>query len=148
MFDSQGFCAISGTKIESLEEANLFEGKLYHKCNSPRFDFKPSETRKRNSVNTSIEILMPEGELQFDKPSDLISFLSEYIADRIDNDKHDIERLELLEFIGEAIQLFGGLKSTNGKSLYIQTSGSRSDIISNLKQLVSLFSFTKNIKIE
>ncbi len=79
--------------------------------------------------------------------------------DKIYDDQHDIERLKNLEFIGEAetllktmtgtkkIKPLGNLKSDKGKLLYIKASGTRSEMISNLKELISLFSFTQNIKI-
>jgi len=45
------------------------------------------------------------------------------------------------------IKRFGNLKDSNGKSLYMAASGGRSEMISNLRELISLFSFTKAFRI-
>ena len=156
LFDHNPICNESGEEIETFEEADFFEGKIYHKCNSPK---KNRKEVKRETINTTVSVCFSEEKLEFDNTTDLISFLVQHIEDGINSDRHDIDRLQSLQFIGESDELlsrmsgikkiksFGSLKSSNGKSLYIATSGSRNEIISNIRQLISLFSFTKSIRI-
>jgi len=156
LFYQNPICNKSGEQIETFEEADYFEGKLYHKCHSPKANRR--EVR-RVTINTTVNVTLPEGQVEFENTTELISYLTQQIEDEIKDDKHDIDRLQSLPFIGESddllsrmtgtkkIKSFGSLKSNNGKSLYIAASGSRSEIISNMRELISLFSFIQGIRI-
>jgi hypothetical protein len=159
LFESYPVCTLSGEKIENIEESDYFEGKLYHKCNSPKLTIGKNIKSPRASKNMGVEILLSEDIVEFDNLKELIEFLVERIVTEISDDQHDIERLQSCDFIGDQDQLlstmlgvkkivpFGTLKGHNGKRLYIKASGTRGEIIKNLNQLISLFSFTGNIKI-
>jgi len=156
LFKSNPICHASRQEIKILEEADYFEGKIYHKCYSPK---RNRRDIRRETVNTSVNLYLSEEKLDFDNINDLIIFLIAYVADRISEDIHDINRLQSLQFIGESdlllsqmtgirrIKPFGNLKDSNGKSLYMAASGGRSEMIANLRQLISLFSFTKDFRI-
>lgn len=160
LFDSSPLCCVCGGLIQTFEEADFYDGKLYHKFDSPRLDLNTPSNRKAIKNNT-IAILIDKEELTFDDTKDALEFLANNIADKIHNDEHDISRLIQLDFIGtigtqdklstkqgkKHLKKFGILKNLDENQIYIDVEGSRSENIQKIKELASLFSFTKDLKV-
>lgn len=163
LFDESPFCKNSGEKISTFEECDYHDGEIYHKCNSPKLEKRPIS---RASVNSAVYINF-EGEiLEYESIRDFAGFLIDYVSEKIVelNDAHDIQRLQSLNFIGTQDELlcqvradkktrrtlivFGDLRSKNNQKLYIDISGTRTENIDNFNQILSLFSFTKNLRIQ
>ncbi|MDF0555100.1 hypothetical protein [Kamptonema sp. UHCC 0994] len=117
-----------------------------------------TENGKGRKINTSVQILLEDEELEFDDIIDALDFVVEHIAEKIIDD-FDISRLIELDYVGDRddllssikgkkhIKKFGKLENMNGNQLYINVGGNRTENITKINQLASLFSFMRDFKI-
>lgn len=153
LFRENPTCSASGRTINSLDETDLFEDKIYHRCHSPRLI--RSERKPPNTKNSPIVIDLFESISEFETPKDAIMFIIDIIVDKISDDEYEIERLCSLEFIGTPSELSAKrqdkkmkvFKPININNLYIDISVSRSEILEQIKIMASLFSFLSDFKI-
>ncbi len=159
LFDENPICNSSGCRIEKWEEIDFYDGKIYHKAFSPKLEMLiTGEGKARKSINTSVQILLEDGEIEFDDIIGALDFVVGYIANKITDD-YDISRLSELDYIGDQnyllssikgkkhIKEFGKLKNEKGNQLYIHVGGNRAENITRITQLASLFSFMSDFKI-
>jgi Protein of unknown function DUF262 len=153
LFRENPTCLASGRTINSLDETDLFEEKIYHRCHSPRLI--PTDRKSPNTKNTPVVIDLLGSISEFENPKDAIMFMLDIISDKIRDDEYEIERLSSLEFIGTPSELSAKrqdkkmkvFKPININNLYIDLSGSRSKILENIETMASLFSFLSDFKI-
>jgi len=162
LFEIEPLCKISGEEILTFEECDYYDGNIYHKCNSPKLEKRPTT---RMSVNTNVCVEFRGEVLEYENVRDALNFLIDYVSEKIleADDPHDIERLQSLSFIGTQDELlskvqsgrsgkilipFADLRNQSKQKLYVNISGGRTENISNFNELLSLFSFMQNIKIQ
>lgn len=158
LFDENPICNSSGCRIEKWEEIDFYDGKIYHKAFSPKLEMLITENGKGRKINTSVQILLEDEELEFDDIIDALDFVVEHIAEKIIDD-FDISRLIELDYVGDRddllssikgkkhIKKFGKLENMKGNQLYINVGGNRTENITKINQLASLFSFMRDFKI-
>ena len=155
-FASNPVCSATGNRIDSFEKADFYEGKLYHKYNSPRIETAQPNTRK--TQKTPISAHLADSDYTFDDIYELVDFVLEFISEKIQDSDFDIQRLSCLECVGTNVSLSAKSKhlakrfkpvgvNFDNKKLYFDIGGSRSEIKQFLQEVASLFSFTGNFKI-
>jgi hypothetical protein len=145
LFEIEPLCKISGEEILTFEECDYYDGNIYHKCNSPKLEKRPTT---RMSVNTNVCVEFRGEVLEYENVRDALNFLIDYVSEKIleADDPHDIERLQSLSFIGTQDELlskvqsgrsgkilipFADLRNQSKQKLYVNISGGRTENISN-----------------
>ena len=161
LFNKSPFCSSSEKRIESFEETDFYDGKIYHRAYSPKLEMVINNTtpKERSTSNTTVKCLFNDQELEFENIKETFDFVRTFIGEKILDDFHDISRLLELDFIGtqdyllktlvgkKEIKPFEDLKNMEGKRLYISVGGNRTENIEKIKKLISLFGFINDFKI-
>ncbi|MBF2056949.1 MAG: DUF262 domain-containing protein [Cyanobacterium sp. T60_A2020_053] len=156
-YQASPFCSVSGKRIETFEEVDFYDNKIYHKAFSPKLEMSV-DVSKKVTINSSVSILLNGNELQFDDIREATRFVIDFISKRITDDIHDIIRLNKLDYVGtqedllsregnKIIQPFGNLNNIDGERLYFYLSNRRAENITRLIELASLFSFMSDFQV-
>ncbi|MEH2372797.1 DUF262 domain-containing protein [Nostoc sp.] len=165
-FHSDPSCSSSGQTIETIEEADFVDGKLYHRFYTPSKPISP-----KISPNTGVKFFVAGEEHDIGNVNDTIKYVIDaYFTTRIKDDNDAITRLADLEFIGTPGQLRSRgsigtseqlsskvnkktktfrslhLENSDSEELYIDMSGSDKENLENLKSMASLFSFMSDFR--
>jgi hypothetical protein len=158
LFNSNPICSSSGKRIETIDEADLVNERLYHRCFSPSLTQKEVQPRKRTTVNSPIKFYLDGSLYEFDNILDAIDMILEFVVERIKEDEYSINRLASLSFVGTNRELSDksnrelkkfkpvGIENSNSKKLYIDVSGGRTENVQNVTEIASLFSFMSEFK--
>jgi len=158
LFNSNPICSSSGKRIETIDEADLVDGMLYHRCSSPSLTQTELQPRKRTTVNSPIKFYLDGSLYELDNILDASDMILELVVDRIKEDEYSINRLASLSFVGTNMELSKksnrelkkfkalGIENSNFKQLYIDASGGRTEKVQNVTEIASLFSFMSEFK--
>ncbi|MEH2411240.1 DUF262 domain-containing protein [Nostoc sp.] len=153
-FNSDPSCSSSGQTIETIDEADFVDGKLYHRANTPSKQISP-----KISPNTGVKFFVDGQEHDIGNVNDTMKYVIDaYLINRIKDDNDAITRLADLEFIGTSAQMSSKVKriktfrslhleNSNSEELYIDMSGSDNQNLENLKCITSLFSFMSDFRL-
>lgn len=155
LFADTPICNSSNIQITYLEEADVYDGKLYHRAFSPKLLNGKNGSTKEKGVFC---ILLENEPIKFSKVKDALKYVVEYIAEKISNDSYDISRLTNLDYIGDRKALqsiqgekhlipLGELENNEGKQIYINIIGNKEETCEKIQTLASLFSFMSDFKI-
>lgn len=155
LFASAPICNSSNIKIPTLEEADVCDGKLYHRAFSSKLTNGKNGSSERSR---GICILLENQEIKFDTHKDALQFVVQRIAKKISNDSYDISRLKTLSYIGtqddllmiqgeKHLKTFGHLENDVGELIYINLAGTKGENSKKIEDLASLFSFLSDLKI-
>ena len=161
LFNSHPHCQETGQVIESLEQADVLEGKLYHRCNISENDvIKSDKGRSRSTKRTSVVFNFDGSRYEANDVSEAVEQILDIVRGRIEGSEFDIERLSSLDFIGSHLELSKKctkpnkifkstrLEKRGSGTLYFDSSGGRIDILQQLKEMAKLFEFMNDFSIE
>jgi hypothetical protein len=158
LLNSNPICSSSGKRIETIDEADLVDGMLYHRCSSPSLTQTELQPRKRTTVNSPIKFYLDGSLYEFDNILEAIYMILDFVVERIKEDEYSINRLASLSFVGTDMELSDksnrelkkfkalGIENSNSKKLYIDVSGGRTENVQNVTEIASLFSFMSEFK--
>lgn len=153
-FNSNPLCSSSRKTIETIDEADFVDCKLYHRFYSPSSEMIST----KSSPNTDVKFILDGSEYDLGNVNDAIEFVIQFLTKRIKDDDFAINRLAELKFIGTVDQLSSRvdksskkfrplhLRNRDSEELYIDISGCRSENLKNLECMASLFSFMSDFK--
>jgi hypothetical protein len=165
-FNNNPKCFLSNIEIANIHDAFLYNGELYHQAYCPLLDNNHSSTRI--TKNSSIKLKLNNLSNSFLSTAELYKYVFNIIKQNLltmrendkDSYKYHIDRLETFDFIGNRNKLNNnckketkrfleiGLTNVQGDQLYINISGGRGEMISNIKDVAKIFNFINNFEIE
>jgi len=162
LFNVSPFCTETGERIDSLDQADVMEGKLYHRNNLSENDIiKSGKKKTRSSKKTPVSFRLNGSNYQADDLNDAIQQILDIVQENIQNSNFDIDRLHTLNFIGTHEELRKkstkrdkNFKSTKidkpgcGTLLYFDASEGRNEILMQIREMAKLFAFMKDFSIQ
>lgn len=162
LFRENPYCTQSDKRIELLEQADVLNGKLYHRCSLSENDIiKFEATKTKVTKNDSVEFVLNQTDYEVDNLSEAIDQILEIIRSHIHESEFDIDRLSSLSFVGTHNRLnqqnsqrkkkiYKSLKleNQNRETLYFDASGGRNEVLQQLREMARLFDFMRDFQIE
>ncbi|WP_009632505.1 DUF262 domain-containing protein [Synechocystis sp. PCC 7509] len=158
LFDQNPTCTRSGQQIDNMDEADVFDGELYHRYFFPKAEIASNEIRseKHKPVNYYLD-----GESwKVDNTSEFCDEIISFLVPKIKDSEYDIERLMTLDFIGtydtlksrrfppETPRTFKRLLAHDKYGeIRIDLTGNRKVNIQNVIEIASLFTCMSDFKI-
>ena len=161
LFSSDPSCQETRQRIESLEQADVLEGKLYHRCVLYENDVIKSDIRKsRSTKKTSVVFTYNKSDYEATNINEAVEQILEVVKGHIESSEFDIQRLSSLDFIDSYLELSKkckknkkifkstGLQKQCSETLYFDASGGRNDVLQQLKEMAELFEFMNDFNIK
>lgn len=161
LFHSNPTCQGTGSIIESLDQADVLDGKLYHRCSLSENDvIKSDKIKSRATTKTSVRFYLEGSDYEAKDVTTVVDEILDIVRDRVADSDFDIERLSSLVFIDthqelskkciKKIKIFKSTKLEKQGSgvLYFDASGGRNETLSQLRDIAKLFEFMKDFRIE
>lgn len=141
-------CHICNNPVKTLEESDVYESKLAHRyCILNQRENTPIRPK------TQFVFTINDDECSFDEFQDALIFIFESIAEKINDNNYEVQRLCSLDFIDTYSELSKKLKDVpskkmkptnlkkDGKIIYVEYSGTLKELRHKLKDLTSLYDF-------
>jgi len=161
LFNSSPLCTETGERIDSFDQADVMDGKLYHRNNLSENDIIKSDKKKtRSSKKTSVSFRLNGSNYQADDLNDAIQQILDIVQENIQSSNFDIDRLHTLNFIGtneelskkstKATKIFKPIKidKPGCGTLYFDASEGRNEILMQIREMAKLFAFMKDFSIQ
>ena len=165
LFQSNPTCQGTGSIIESLEQADVLDGKLYHRCSLSENDVIKSDKKigSRVTIKTRTRFYLDGSAYEANDVYEVVDQVLDIVRERIEGSSFDIERLSSLVFIDthqelskkctkpeKTLKRFKPIKLEKQGSgvLYFDASGGRNEVLSQLREIAKLFEFMKDFRIE
>ncbi len=162
LFQSNPTCQATGSIIESLDQADVLDGKLYYRCSLQENDVIKSDKiiGSRATKKTPVRFYLDGSVYEAKDVPTVVDEILDIVRDRITGSDFDIQRLSSLEFIDTHQELskkctkpnktFKSTKLERQGSgvLYFDASGGRNEVLSQLREIARLFEFMKDFRIE
>lgn len=162
LFANSDICSMSGIKIPSLDQADIYEGRLCHRSNLSGNDIlKPKEkiSNFRRSKNSKVSFTIASQNYETDDLKQATEIILDFIRDGMINKdvEYHIQRIQSLDFCGSPPKL-SKLKTLEGESLnhlipinrdenLYFSMGGRSETVQRLTEISSLFTFMQPFKV-
>ena len=147
--------------MELLEQADVLNGKLYHRCSLWGNDIiKFEATKTKVTKNDSVEFMLNQTDYEADNLSEAVDLILEIIRQQIHESEFDINRLSSLSFVGTPNQLSQQnaqkkkiyeplkLENQNRETLYFDASAGRNQLLQQLREMARLFDFMRDFHIK
>lgn len=161
LFSYSPVCKATGQKIETLEESDVFKGKLYHRCSISENDIINYDKEKsRTTKKTEVLFTCNGSEYEAGDVNEALELILEIVREHIDGSEFDIQRFSSLDFIGSISELSKNCKKKKKvfkttklqrqgvDTLYFDASGGRSEVLQQLKEMAKLFEFMHDFNVD